>query len=93
MLNVPVKDIVTLEPDCPAVIESYHAFLAATTRFLQAIDEKQQVFRWDSESTVFNALVWAQALWASRTAVGHISSFVTLLTLLERAFECLGDLL
>jgi len=60
------------------VIEDYHEFLASATKLLQAVDEKQQVHRWDSESTVFSALGWLQSLWASRTAV---SAYVVIIQL------------
>jgi hypothetical protein len=65
-----MRDITISTPDCPVIVKTYHEFLASTTELLQAIDEKQQVHRWDGESTVFNALGWLQSLWASRTAVG-----------------------
>lgn len=69
LLNIPVKEIAIEKPDCPAVVEHCHVFLQATTRFLQAIDEKQQEFGWDTESSIYNALGWMQSLWASRSAV------------------------
>jgi hypothetical protein len=81
ILNVPMRDITVSGPDCPVIVEHYHEFLASTTKLLQAVDEKQQIYRWDGESTVFNALGWLQSLWASRTAV---SPFVVLSCCLGR---------
>jgi hypothetical protein len=69
LLNIPVKEIAIEKPDCPEVVKHCHVFLQATTRFLQAIDEKQQEFGWDTESSIYHALGWMQSLWASRSAV------------------------
>ncbi|KFY35126.1 hypothetical protein V494_06191 [Pseudogymnoascus sp. VKM F-4513 (FW-928)] len=73
LLNIPVKDIAIEKPDCPVVVKHCHVFLEATTRFLQAVDEKQQEFGWDTESGIYSALGWMQSLWASRSA-GFIPS-------------------
>lgn len=59
-------------PPCPAIVKDYHNFLSSTTHFLRAIDEKQQLHRWSSESPVFDSLSWLQSLWASRKSVSAI---------------------
>ncbi|KFY05450.1 hypothetical protein V492_08535 [Pseudogymnoascus sp. VKM F-4246] len=85
LLNIPVKDIAIEKPDCPVVVEHCHVFLEATTRFLQAVDEKQQEFGWDTESGIYSALGWMQSLWASRSAhnMYEITTLVTTMTLVS----------
>src|SRR5881275_1732959 len=57
------------KPQCKGIIQDYQSFLAATSQFLYAIHEKQQIQRWNGNSPVFHALAWLQSLWASRKAV------------------------
>ncbi|OBT64403.1 hypothetical protein VE03_05719 [Pseudogymnoascus sp. 23342-1-I1] len=91
LLNIPVKDITIEKPDCPAVIKHCHVFLETTTRFLQAIDEKQQEFGWDTESSIYNALGWMQSLWASRSANEQHLSFIEQQMRLYKASSCFNN--
>ncbi|KFX92250.1 hypothetical protein V490_05480 [Pseudogymnoascus sp. VKM F-3557] len=91
LLNIPVKDITIEKPDCPEVVKHCHVFLQATTRFLQAIDEKQQEFRWDTDSSIYNALGWMQSLWASRSANEQHLSFIEQQMRLYKASSCFNN--
>ena len=57
------------KPDCSTVVDEYHGFIGATVKFLRDVREKQGLWRWDSQSKVFEGVGWLQALWASRGAV------------------------
>ncbi|OBT59369.1 hypothetical protein VE04_00471 [Pseudogymnoascus sp. 24MN13] len=91
LLNIPVKDIAIEKPNCPEVVKHCHVFLQATTRLLQAIDEKQQEFGWDTESSIYNALGWMQSLWASRSANEQHLSFIEQQMRLYKASSCFNN--
>jgi hypothetical protein len=63
------------EKECTVIIKDYHAFLAATVRYLNDIREREMRWQWGSESSVVEGLVWLQSLWASRKAVGFLFFF------------------
>ncbi|KAH7336460.1 hypothetical protein BKA65DRAFT_34619 [Rhexocercosporidium sp. MPI-PUGE-AT-0058] len=66
----------SIQTDCKKVKDEYHAFLAATVRFLHVVQERQMVWRWGSESTVFEGVGWMQGLWASRSTNSQNRSFI-----------------
>ncbi|PBP18248.1 hypothetical protein BUE80_DR011034 [Diplocarpon rosae] len=57
--------------DCARVRDEYHAFIAATVRFLHVVQEHQMRWNWSTGSGVFQGISWMQALWASRRT--HLS--------------------
>ncbi|PBP19105.1 hypothetical protein BUE80_DR010081 [Diplocarpon rosae] len=61
-------------PGCARVKDEYHAFIAATVRFLHVVQEHQMRWNWSTASGVFQGISWMQALWASRrTNTQHLS--------------------
>ncbi|KAH9224396.1 hypothetical protein DL95DRAFT_350230 [Leptodontidium sp. 2 PMI_412] len=77
-------------PDCDKVKNEYHAFLAATVRFLHVVQERQMVWRWGSDSAVFDGVGWMQGLWASRSTNSQNRSFIEQQMSLYAETGCFG---
>lgn len=60
---------------CPSVVEEFHAFLESTVKVLHEVQEKQMLWQWKGNA-VFDGVVWLQGLWASRSAVCRIASYL-----------------
>ncbi|KAH8646042.1 hypothetical protein BGZ60DRAFT_392156 [Tricladium varicosporioides] len=83
-------DVEDVKSQCSKVEEEYHAFLAATVRFLHAIQERQMKWRWNGESGVFDGVGWMQGLWASRRANSQDRSFIEQQMALYGGTGCFG---
>ncbi|EKD14021.1 hypothetical protein MBM_07698 [Drepanopeziza brunnea f. sp. 'multigermtubi' MB_m1] len=71
--------------DCTTVKGEYHAFLSSTVKFLYAVQERQQLWGWGTESGVYEGVSWMQALWASRKPNSQHLSFI------EQQMSCYAD--
>ncbi|KAG4429103.1 hypothetical protein IFR05_015417 [Cadophora sp. M221] len=86
----PSPSSTSTPPDCEQVKNEYHAFLAATVRFLHVVQERQMVWRWGSESAVFDGVGWMQGLWASRSTNSQNRSFIEQQMSLYAETGCFG---
>ncbi|KAI9742249.1 MAG: hypothetical protein M1818_004149 [Claussenomyces sp. TS43310] len=77
---------------CNSIVADYHSFLEATTLFLREVEIKQLYYAWGSESTVFEALAWLQALWASRKPNEQHRSFIEQQMDLYRPTQCFSNI-
>ncbi|KAK6585955.1 hypothetical protein PZA11_001012 [Diplocarpon coronariae] len=76
--------------DCARAKDEYHAFLAATVRFLYAVQELQMRWSWSPDSGVFEGVGWMQALWASRRTNPQHLSFIEQQMSLYAETGCFG---
>ncbi|KAH8820029.1 hypothetical protein F5884DRAFT_762608 [Xylogone sp. PMI_703] len=81
----------TPQYNCPSTIGEFHSFIAATTKFLHSIQERQMFWRWDHQSPVFDSVAWLQALWASRKANIQHRSFIEQQMVLYSDTGCFGQ--
>ncbi|KAH6711209.1 hypothetical protein BKA61DRAFT_111460 [Leptodontidium sp. MPI-SDFR-AT-0119] len=86
----PSPSSISTPPDCDKVKNEYHAFLAATVRFLHVVQERQMVWRWGSDSAVFDGVGWMQGLWASRSTNSQNRSFIEQQMSLYAETGCFG---
>ncbi|KAJ5035505.1 uncharacterized protein L3040_007972 [Drepanopeziza brunnea f. sp. 'multigermtubi'] len=87
MISQPstTSDSLTHHLDCTTVKGEYHAFLSSTVKFLYAVQERQQLWGWGTESGVYEGVSWMQALWASRKPNSQHLSFI------EQQMSCYAD--
>jgi len=93
MLNIPISSDAKngeIIFSCSEVVQEYHNFVASTTLFLRALDEKQRAFMWRGGSPVYHALSWLQALWASSKVNEQHRSFIEQQMELYKPTGCFG---
>ncbi|KAH6672911.1 hypothetical protein B0J14DRAFT_482518 [Halenospora varia] len=83
-------EVEDVKAQCPMIEKEYHAFLAATVRFLHVIHERQMKWHWKGDSGVFDGVSWMQGLWASRRTNSQDRSFIEQQMALCSGTGCFG---
>ncbi|PQE03223.1 hypothetical protein CJF30_00005721 [Rutstroemia sp. NJR-2017a BBW] len=80
------------QPNCPLIRKEFSLFLAQTTKFLYAIQERQMRFAWKGDSLVVRELRWLQGLWASRRGNTQDRSFIEQQMELYKGTKCFTNM-